>query len=352
MRRKVAVVVHPDIPSLQPVGNAFGPFDITAPDRRAETHICVVRPGDDILFVPPLQHGKDGPKGLLCHDARVLWRVVDDGQGHKVPSALVQVPQRPTHRRLQAMPGNFPVQILDARKLSSILDWARKGFGVASAACAKTSGKGDQLLHEVVVDGLVDIQALDVHADLPRVEKGKRADLGHNLCEIGILAHDGGVVAAQLQREALECGRTALHDLLPRRAGPCEADLGDARVRGQAGTEVVVPAEDLDDTAGEDSRGELAQFQRCVRREGRWFPDKRVSGEQGGVELAETEENGKVPGDDADPDAEGRVPKGCAALGGSASPPPPGVARTHLFGVLENLLGDAQLRRHSNVREC
>lgn len=91
--------------------------------------------------------------------------------------------------------------------------------------------------------------------------------------------------------------------------------------------EVVVPVESLYDARREEARRELGQLHAAVRGERGRLQDEGVPGQQGGAHLAAREEEGVVPGDDADDNADGRVPDGDLALG----------------RVLADLLGEGQV---------
>ncbi len=72
---------------------------------------------------------------------------------------------------------------------------------------------------------LVDEHALGCAADLPGAEEATEDSALRGTCEIGVLTHDDGAVAAALDQRALEPGRT--HDLVRRHVRADEADAVD-----------------------------------------------------------------------------------------------------------------------------
>ncbi|QBZ60946.1 hypothetical protein PoMZ_07890 [Pyricularia oryzae] len=59
-------------------------------------------------------------------------------------------------------------------------------------------GLGDELVDKGVVDVGVHVDPLGGRAELASVEEATRARLGHDLVEVDVGAHKGGVVAAEL----------------------------------------------------------------------------------------------------------------------------------------------------------
>lgn len=78
--------------------------------------------------------------------------------------------------------------------------------------------------------------------------------------------------------------------------------------------EIFVAAEYVQNALGEDSGGQLSQFQRSIGTIRRWLPDEGVPDEQGGNDLDNTEQHRKVPRDDANTYADGNIAKHKALL--------------------------------------
>ena len=81
-------------------------------------------------------------------------------------------------------------------------------------------------LDERVVDTLLHVQPLDGHTDLAAVHEGRAKNAGGDRINVGIVKHQGRVIAAQLQGKALEIVGGALGHLAPGRRGTGERDLG------------------------------------------------------------------------------------------------------------------------------
>ena len=118
---------------------------------------------------------------------------------------------------------------------------------------------------------------------------------------VDVVEHDRGVVAAELERHALQRSRRAREHLLARRDGARERDLVDAGMRRHRGAELVAAGQDVDDAGGEDLVQELADFQRRERRVRRRFQDDRVARVERRHERPQRQVHGRIPRrDDAD----------------------------------------------------
>src|SRR5277367_6149732 len=67
---------------------------------------------------------------------------------------------------------------------------------------------------QTVVDGLVDIEALDREADLAAVLERPFEHAGRDLLRIDVVEDDAGIVAAEFERDALQRLGRARHHLL------------------------------------------------------------------------------------------------------------------------------------------
>lgn len=168
-------------------------------------------------------------------------------------------------------------------------------------------GKLDHGISELVVDFLMDIDSLGQHANLARVQKGQRSKLGHALGDVHILANNGGIVSAQLERVPLERLCAARGDALSRGDGTGEGNEVNVRVLRHPGAEVVVAAEDLEDARREHGHGQLADLEVAVGRVRRGLHDEHVAREEGGGDLGGAQKHGPVPRHDGAADAHGRI---------------------------------------------
>ena len=121
------------------------------------------------------------------------------------------------------------------------------------------------------------VQALERGAGLAHVEEGGGEQALGDRGGVGARQHDGRVVAAQLQRQALEVARRAPHDVLPRARGAGEHQLGDARVLGHGLADLGLAHHAVDQAGGQHGGHDLHQAQRGQRRERRGLDDHRIA---------------------------------------------------------------------------
>jgi hypothetical protein len=295
--RQLLVRVDEDGARFQAARNLRRLLDVRAPHAGTETGVAGVGTGKDLLEVRPGLHGDNGAEGLLLDDARVVGRVVDDGGLDEEALGIGNVGL--ASGELVALGLAVGEEALDAVVLHLVLDGAEEVVAVVGVADLDGLCEVGHLLDELLVDGLVDIDALGGNADLAGVLESAHGDLGSDLLDVDVGENDGGVVAAELEGNALEGLGGGLHDLLTGSGGTSEGDLGNVGVGAQLSTELVVAANNLDDTRGEDLLGKLGELERCVGGEGRGLDDDAVSGQDGGSDLADGQNQGEVPGADS-----------------------------------------------------
>ena len=100
------------------------------------------------------------------------------------------------------------------------------------------------------VDRLVRIDALHGHADLSAVDGGSEEQLLRYCGDVDVFQHDGRIVAAQLQRHALQRAGATGHDLLAGGHRSGKGDLVDARVRGEHGAQFIAAGQYGQDPGG------------------------------------------------------------------------------------------------------
>ena len=278
---------------LEALGDLLGVGDVLAPDTGTEAGLGVVGALDDLLLVGPGLGGHDGAEGLLSDDAAVVGRVVDDGRLDE--EALALGGGVLADGELVAVLLGVREELLDLLVLHLVLDGAeqRAGLGVTDL---DGLGEVDHLLEELLVDALVDVDALGGDTDLARVLEGTHNDLGGGLLDVNVGEDDGGVVATELEGAALEGVGAGGHDLLAGGDGAGEGDLGDARVSSHHGAELVVATKGLDDTGLEDGLGELNGLEGSVGGERAGLDDDGVTSQQGRDDLAHGEDKREVPG--------------------------------------------------------
>ena len=98
------------------------------------------------------------------------------------------------------------------------------------------------------------IDALDGHAHLAAIHERGEEELGRHRFHVHIIEYDRGIVATELERDALEIARSACHHFLARLNGSGEGDLVDAGMLGHPLTEFIAARENVHDTATERLR--------------------------------------------------------------------------------------------------
>lgn len=173
--RHVEVGIHPHAASFQLLGHSSRSLDIRTPHRRSETRLRVIRFGNDIGFVLPLQRRQDRSKGLLGHNTGIFGGIVDDGGWKEIAFAVLG--QFAADSWLPAFFGYVVEVRLDLLVLHAVLDRANKDAIIQSISDLELLRFLDQSGEELVIDLLVDVQPFDHHADLRSAEKGEKCDL-------------------------------------------------------------------------------------------------------------------------------------------------------------------------------
>jgi ParB family chromosome partitioning protein len=258
---------------------------VVRPDRRAQAVLRLVRAADRLVEVRVAEDRKHRAEDLLAHEPRVLPRLGDD-RGLDEP-ALVARPGPAADQHLAA----FRDAVLDLRDelvaAGACVDrphpqlWL---FGLHGPVARLVAPDAlDELPDEGVVDRVVDEHALAAQARLPGVPVAADDDRLDRGVDVGVVAHDHRVRAAELERQPLHRGR--------RDRGHAAADLGRARERdaphvGMADERVAddraVAGHDVQHAVrharlGEDAR-DLERRER--RRRGRLGDDRVAAGQR------------------------------------------------------------------------
>mmetsp|Transcript_16672 Transcript_16672/g.39219 ORF Transcript_16672/g.39219 Transcript_16672/m.39219 type:complete len:535 (-) Transcript_16672:7-1611(-) len=212
-----------------------------AEERRRETL------GDAVVLLDGLV------KGLDLHDVHdrgehlllnTLGAVVDlDNAGlHKVARAghALAADQHLATEALSVLDS-----VLEHLHGGGVVKRAKQSLGVQGVAVRDLLVRGDEGLHEAVVDALLQVQAAQAGAALASRADGseQHSALGH--LDVAVLHNDHGVVSSQLQERAAEAASDSLvHDLTDLGAagegqqvnasvvGHCLADVGSAAAEG------------------------------------------------------------------------------------------------------------------------
>lgn len=162
--------------------------------------------------------------------------------------------------------------------------------------CTDSHGLGelDHSGESLLIDVLVDVDTLSGNTDLSRVLESAHDELRSDSLDVNIGENDGGVVAAELESDTLECLGAGSHDLLAGGNRSSEGDLGNTRVSSEHWTEGVITANGLNNTRWEDILGNLDDLECGVRGERAGLDDDGVTSQDSWEDLSEGQNDGKV----------------------------------------------------------
>lgn len=271
--------VDPDTASLQTESDTLGGLLILTPDASTKTSVAVVGTGNDLLLIRVRLDRNNKTKLFFLDDLAVVGRVVDDGGLKPVTILLLDITT--ASNEVVALVLAVLEESLDLLVLHLVLDGTEHGALFVGCADLEAGRDLGHCVDHGSVDLLVNVDTLGGNANLVKklaaerhirddstylttVLEGTHDKLRSSSLNVNILSDDTGIIASKLEGHTLESLAASSHDLLSRGNATSETDLGDARVFGEHGTELVVTAEDLDDTRREDGLGQLNCLQRSV----------------------------------------------------------------------------------------
>src|SRR5829696_6266259 len=277
---------------------ALALLDVLRPDARVQAVARVVRKADRLLLVMHLHDRQRRAERLLGHAEHRVVDVGEDRRLEEVALALAALAADPHGRALVDRVADVRIDDVDLRRGGHGTDLDRRGR--ARSALAQRARLLHYLAHELLVEGLLDVDPLDRLADLPGVRHAVVDGGVGSALDVGVAQDDHRVLAAELERYGRERPRRALHHLLAglRRAGEHEVvDVIDQRRPCFAAS-----GRDLEDPVGEPgSLRALGDQQRRERRHLAGLQHHGVAGHQRGDAVAEAVRQRVVPGrDDAD----------------------------------------------------
>ena len=161
-------------------------------------------------------------------------------------------------------------------------------------------------LNKLVVDATLHKDARPRAAALAVVIKNAKVDPRNRILDVGIVEHDVGALAAELERDLLQVRAcSSLHDLPADDGAARKGDLVDVHVRGNGSARRLAKAgQDVDDAGREagffDELGCKEAGQRCLLG---GLEDNGVAAGDGGANLPGPHDDGEVPGNDLAADA-------------------------------------------------
>src|SRR3546814_5183305 len=116
-----------------------------------------------------------------------------------------------------------------------------------------------------ISDWSSDVCSSDLRTNLAAVEECEGENGGSDGFNICIRQHDRGVIAAKLQRQALERGRDRSHDRAPRVGGTRERDFGDIGMTHQMRARFIAAGQDIDDARRDRSEEHTSELKSLMR---------------------------------------------------------------------------------------
>jgi len=158
-----------------------------------------------------------------------------------------------------------------------------------------------ELLHEVVVDALLDVDTSSGAAGLAVVEEDTKVDPRDGVVDVSILEDNVGRLATKLEGDLLQVGRgSGLENCAADDGGTGEGDLVDVHVRREGGTsDLTETGDDVDDTRREAGfLNECGSDETTKRSLFSGLQDDCVTAGNGRANLPCPHEQGEVPGND------------------------------------------------------
>ncbi|MNQ55671.1 hypothetical protein D3C85_697700 [compost metagenome] len=288
------MLVDPDHAAVDALGDRQGSLGIGRPDRAAETVFAVVGARDHLVNAVVWQDRHQRSELFLAHQARVVWNVTHDRRRNEVARPFQR---RPTCNDFAACT-RLVQKTEQLLVLHAVLDRTDLGLGLETIADNGIARERCQRITHGAVELRRNIDALGGEANLTRIEHGSLENARRKGRHIDVVEHDGCIIAAQLEREALEGARAAFHYLPSGGSGSGERDLGDVRVPRQHATEIIGVNNNVQDTWRQDRGRHLAQQHRRQRRGRRRLGNDGVPRDQRWRNLWRQHQHGEVPGGD------------------------------------------------------
>ena len=141
----------------------------------------------------------------------------------------------------------------------------------------------------------MDIEPLERRAGLAAVQEGAPENpLGDRL-RIGVGQDDAGVVAPQLQRDALQRGGGGSHHLAPGGGRSGKDDLGDIGMTREPGPDLIAAGDGVEHAARQRPLQDLDQAQSSEGGEGRGLDHHRISSADRGHDVPDGDHQRPVP---------------------------------------------------------
>ena len=290
--------VDPDIGHIQPPRQSQRPVDVLGPDRAPEPVGRVISDGEGLLLIPKGMDEEHRPEDLLPRHPPIHRRA-HQHRGRQEERGLIL--GNAANRGLGPL-GEAEADIGD--RLVILLarrHRAHQHLGIQRIAHGQALRALDHALDHLVMQPFVDHEPRAGGAGLAAIHEGA---IGHGIeaaLEIGVIADDGGKLAAAFQRDLGQALGRPLHDPHPRRRAAGEGDLVDAGMIDQRiARGLPRPAQQIHDAGrkGAAVMHRLDQRRRGGRRHLGGFDHRGAARGQRGAQLAHRQIHRIVPGND------------------------------------------------------
>ncbi|AEM40626.1 hypothetical protein KVU_0787 [Ketogulonicigenium vulgare WSH-001] len=237
---------------------------------------------------------RDGAKGFVIHDQRILRHIGQHGRGIEI--ALVANAATAGDQTRAAVDGilDHAFQCRDAPVIRERTHLAVRVQPVADLDLFCRAGKA---VDEPIRDAILHQKARGRDADLTRVAEFMLYGQGDGRLDIGIIEHQHGGVAAQLHRGALHMQAGEAGKMFANRGRAGERDFADGRMRDQIFRNLGRHAEHKVHDAGRHARINKTIDHRGGRGGGLFgrLDDDGTAGAERGRQLAHDLVDRKVP---------------------------------------------------------
>ena len=291
---------------LDPARELLAALGVAGPDRCLQPVAAVVGERDRLLGVSDPHHRQGRAEGLVGHAAHRVIDAGDDRRLEEEAGAGVCGPLAAGDDRRAVLDRVLDVGLdqLDLRREDDRADVDAPRS--AGRSLPQSLDLGAEPLDELVMHGVLDVDALDRDADLPGVVEAVGGGGVGGALEVGVGEDDHRVLAAELQRDRGERVGSLLHHRL--------AGLDRAREHhvvdkvDERGAGLAAAGGDAEDTVGQPGLSQhLGHQHRGERGDLRRLEDDRVAGRERRDAVAEGVVEREVPGADHADDADRRV---------------------------------------------
>ena len=178
-------------------------------DYCSEPVLGIVGEGDGLVGITDGLDAEDRTEGFDGHDVHVMGAVVEDGGGDEVAFHRLIA-----HSDRCALADSITDLGDDMVFLFTHDHGADLGVLVVAVADGEGAGFFGELGHELVFDGVLDIDAFGGDADLAAVAEGVVDAEGGGFVEVGAFEDDHGIFGTEFEDESFETIGGGGHDVL------------------------------------------------------------------------------------------------------------------------------------------